>query len=401
MKGRFLAAMCAAMLLACNGGTEVPGVGSGGTGATPDVAAVTVGPIAGLGSIIIQGIRYDESGAALGRDDGRPIARADLRLGMIVEVRGTANATAATGIASAVTVSSLARGVVASATADGFRLNGVTVARDANTIVDSPDGLADGDLVEVYGYRDGVTGAVLATRVEEKAIPDYKSTGTVSGWEPAARRFRLGTTGIAYGAATLPPGFGEGSAVRVASAVAPPAEGSATAWSVASVDGVVLPAFGDGGRAELHGTVEVFGGVASLRIAGVAVDAGRASFVDGSAEQLRQGVCIEVVGVHVDGVLVATQVRFKPGSGGSAPRGGGEGEVRELHGTIGSFRSVASFRVRETLVDAGGEAVAFVGGTASALADGVCVGVAGRPESSGGVTRIVATRVTFEARCRQ
>ena len=46
-------------LSACGGGGDVAGVGQGGTG------AFSVGPITGLGSIIVNGIRYDDSRASI------------------------------------------------------------------------------------------------------------------------------------------------------------------------------------------------------------------------------------------------------------------------------------------------------------------------------------------------
>ena len=73
----------AAALAGCGGGgDDTAGVGLGGTG------AFSVGPITGIGSIIVNGIRYDDSSASIDNDDS-PFRREDFRLGMVVAVQGS------------------------------------------------------------------------------------------------------------------------------------------------------------------------------------------------------------------------------------------------------------------------------------------------------------------------
>ncbi|MDH4062195.1 MAG: hypothetical protein OEU94_15415, partial [Aquincola sp.] len=73
----FLRSALASVLLwlaACGGGVE-----TGGTGAT---GAFIEGPITGFGSIIVEGVRFDESAARIEDADGGGIVRDALRLGM-------------------------------------------------------------------------------------------------------------------------------------------------------------------------------------------------------------------------------------------------------------------------------------------------------------------------------
>ena len=73
-----LAAVAAAsVLVAC-------GVGSGGTG-----ASFTSGSITGFGSVIVGGVRYDDSSARVEDDEGAERSATDLRLGMVADIDAT------------------------------------------------------------------------------------------------------------------------------------------------------------------------------------------------------------------------------------------------------------------------------------------------------------------------
>src|SRR5882672_7631503 len=86
-------AAAAALLLAVSCG------GGGGDTPAPN-QAFTQGTITGFGSIIVNGVRFDDSSAQVSDDDGQPRARNELKLGMTVEVdsskinRGTNSAKA-------------------------------------------------------------------------------------------------------------------------------------------------------------------------------------------------------------------------------------------------------------------------------------------------------------------
>ena len=83
-KGLLLTLLSSAMVIAgCGGGSDSASnlpVGGGGTG------SLSVGPISGIGSIILNGVRYDDSLARVLNDDGELRNRNELKLGMIVRV---------------------------------------------------------------------------------------------------------------------------------------------------------------------------------------------------------------------------------------------------------------------------------------------------------------------------
>ncbi len=76
---RLFCALCLALLAACGGGG---GVDTGGTGGA--VPAVASGPITGFGSVIVGGVRFDDSSAEVEDLDGTRRSRDELRLGMTV-----------------------------------------------------------------------------------------------------------------------------------------------------------------------------------------------------------------------------------------------------------------------------------------------------------------------------
>jgi len=78
------------------------GVDSGGTGTGMAPPTLAYGPITGFGSIIVVGVRYDESNADIEADDGTMLARSALRLGMQAEVMASQIVSSATSAPSAV-----------------------------------------------------------------------------------------------------------------------------------------------------------------------------------------------------------------------------------------------------------------------------------------------------------
>src|SRR5262252_4756184 len=77
---RTSAAVLAALLLAvaCGGGS--------GDSNMPTGRAFTQGTIMGFGSIIVNGVRFDDSAAQVTDDDGQVHDRSELKLGMNVDV---------------------------------------------------------------------------------------------------------------------------------------------------------------------------------------------------------------------------------------------------------------------------------------------------------------------------
>ncbi|HJW10212.1 MAG TPA: hypothetical protein VJ598_00410, partial [Albitalea sp.] len=102
---RLCAALCGvALISSCGGGA----VGSGGTGALPD--SVSVGTVNGYGSVVIDGVAYDDrqTAAVAEIEPGRDVA-VEALLGQRVEV-----ASDAAGVAKSLRVDAALAGAVTS-----------------------------------------------------------------------------------------------------------------------------------------------------------------------------------------------------------------------------------------------------------------------------------------------
>ncbi|MGH8848650.1 MAG: DUF5666 domain-containing protein, partial [Polaromonas sp.] len=160
-----------AMALAgCGGGGSggVATVGGGGTG------SFSVGPITGFGSIIVNGIRFDDSAASILDDDGADM-RGKLKLGMLATVKGSpVSGTSAT--ATSVVVGSELKGRIEgtlNSVQKTFVVLGQTVQVTGSTVFDEslPKGfgsLATDTIVEVHGILDPAANTLQATFIEKE-----------------------------------------------------------------------------------------------------------------------------------------------------------------------------------------------------------------------------------------
>jgi len=301
-----------AALSGCGGGGgDVATVGSGGTG------SFSSGAITGFGSIIVNGVRFDDSKATVTDDDGAPRSTSDLKLGMVVSI--TASAVAAgtggsTATATKITFGSELRGSIESIGTNSLVVLGQTVQIKTTTVFDNGisggfAGLAVGQIVEVHGFVDPATNQIVATRIEREAsAASLRLQGQVQALDTAAKTFAIGTVTIGYAgiaAAALPANLANGMLVQVTLAPAP-ATGTRTATSVRAVGSQA----GDHDEAELEGTVTAFTSNAKFSVNGVPVDAGKASFPNGTSG-LKVGARVEVKGSAVNGVVVATSVKLE------------------------------------------------------------------------------------------
>lgn len=219
----WLLAATTALLVACGGGdlTTAGGVGSGGTG-------LAEGTVTGLGSVIVDGITYTETNAAVVADNesGQP-GNADLQLGQRVRlVYGQVNGA---DTASRIEVLPQLKGpVTAVASAAGqLQVMGQTVqvqstGTQSQTVlagVASVSALAVGDVVEVHGswQRDAATARyqLVATRLEK-----------IAATAAATDSIRL-LSGVVHGLSSTSAGMvwhlnaADGVAVLTSSALAP------------------------------------------------------------------------------------------------------------------------------------------------------------------------------------
>jgi hypothetical protein len=379
------------VLTACGGGGgSSAGVGSGGTG------SFAVGPISGFGSVIVNGIRYDDAGATVLDADDQPRASDDLRLGMVIEVTGSALTRPGdpllptTATAQTIRYGSEVLGPVEAvdAVAGTLTVFGQNVDVNASTVFDSAlaGGLAalmPGQVVEVYGLASG--GRIVATRIESQtAATRYRLRGAVSDLDTAARTLRIGATAISYAAIANPPPLANGDLVRVRLFTT----ASAGVWSAERLRSGARP-LADRDDVEIEGLVTAFVSAANFSVDGIPVDASAATFDDGGPADLQLGVRVEVEGRLRSGVLIAREVEFEDDDDGDAS---GTGSI-ELAGSIQDLDTVTRrFTLRGLTVDYA--TAGFDDGDAADLANGVAVEVDGRLGADG--VTVVAIEIEFD-----
>lgn len=334
-----------AALAGCGGGGDgVAGVSSGGTG-------FSVGPITGFGSIIVNGIRFGDSGATITDEDNGSVLRSSLRLGMMARITGHGiDDNLGTGVADTVIVDSQLKGQIEinpDPAARTFRVLGQTVEVTDSTIfdVDSlPNGfgsLAAGQFVEVHGMVDFVTNTIQATFIErEENLPnEFRIEGQIRnlaneqfniGTGPEAITVRIVTTGptptridnitlannvlvrVRLDPASVAPNTFNANRIR------PPEK--ALDVDEAEVEGIISPVnFVSAFDFEINGLkVNVAAGAEFLLPPG------------SSTADIKPGARVEVEGRISGGVLIATRVELED-----------DVDEFELHGTVSALNLVA------------------------------------------------------------
>ena len=374
----------AAVLSACGGGDSVAGVGTGGTG------AFSVGAIRGLGSIVVNGVRYDDSVATITDDSGASGSSEQLQLGVTVEVQGDDIVTPAVGLptstARSVTFRSEIKGPISAidSVAGTLTVLGQSVQVGPSTVFDLnlPNGLSSlsvGGLVEVYGFVDA-NGVYQATRLEGEASPSvYKIRGPISDVNTAAKTFRIGLATIDYSAINLNAALVNGQTVRVELAISPNGQGQ---WVATRLNSATTLGSAASGKAtvELEGLVTQINSARSFVVNGVTVDA---SAVSNFPAGVAVGVPVEVKGRLDNGVLVARKVEVEDD----------EDREFEIKGNIAALDTTAqTFQIRGMLIDY--SEAPFDNGTASNLSADVRVEIKGQLNASG--TVVQATKVEFK-----
>ena len=285
---------------------------------------VTNGVITGIGSIYVNGVRYDTDGASLTMDD-RPADLLQLKVGHFVEVKGHIHQYwnyAETG-ADVIRYHDVLEGPISSidVATDSFVALGQTVNVTLATVFGdaiepaSVEGLSVGDVVEVSGIVPA-DGLIDATRIDIK--PDggpYDVSGYITSVSVAAHRFDINDLVVDYSAAnmedftTADPAVGDLVKVTGSTFLA---DGTLVALHVELRSDDYLSA-GPGDIVEVEGVVEDFVSTTDFRVAGwdVTTDADT-TYEHGSAADLAAGVQVMVKGVaDANGVLVAHKIAFR------------------------------------------------------------------------------------------
>ena len=362
------------------GGTA--GVDTGGTG------SFSSGRISGFGSVIVNGVRYEDNAARIADDDDDVVLRSDdLKLGMVVRVQagpvtpGNGD-TLPTATATTITVETQIKGPVQSKTApDTLVVFGQTVKVDATTVFEEGltfAAIAVGNVLDVSGFADAA-GVVTATRVErENNANEFKVRGVITNLDATQRTFTIGTAKFIFPtAARLPAApLQNGLFVRVRAQTAPDANGN---FVVTRID--VRDALEDRGEAEAEGILVNTGGVLSVN--GITLDVSR--LAAGTATGL-VGRRVEVEGQLVNGTLVVRQIK--------ADDDAAQVDVRGTLSQVDTTRQ--TFVVRGLTFHYSGQTRVDNGTIASNLNDGSTVRVRGTLSSVAGAP-IEATRIDFRS----
>jgi hypothetical protein len=388
---RLLAAVIAAigLVTACGGGVD-----TGGTGAP--VQTYSAGRISGFGSIVVNGVHFDESAAVIVDDEGVSHPRSALKLGMVVNIVAgpvtvDPQTKMSTSTASRIEFGSEIKGPVESVNlaAGTLVVLGQIVTVDLDTVFSGlATGLASvqaGQLLEVFAFYDASTGVYAATRVElETSLEEYELRGRVENLNTGAKTFTIGGAEISYGAlpALQVPELADDAVIRIEFDPAP--QGGHWVAGEADTD---VPEIPEGVETEVEGIVTDFVSAADFKVNGIAVDgSGDVKFTGGNSHHLANGVQVEIEGETHGDVLVAEEVDIKK-------RGGGEDEKFELEGDIESADAGQRTFVLRGETVTWDERTNFKHGSPNQIEAGVKVEIKGVLTNNG--TQLYATRIEF------
>jgi Domain of unknown function (DUF5666) len=350
----WLAISLAAAVSGCGGGTGGT-AGMPGTGGTGIFAS---GPISGFGSVIVNGVRFDDQEAGV-TIEGQDSARNSLRLGMVVKLQGQRDLGGGLGIANRIDVWAIAQGPITAVAGSQFSVAGMSIQVDGGTVFDGVTAMSAitvGLRVRVWGLQASTDGSQwTATRVEVSAVPELISSGLCSmthdgysmngfilatpmDYPPVGSLMRVRGTGLR-----------DGATIAVSEVT------SLELSAYAAVRAVV----------ELSGLVTATLSPQRFMLGNVAVDARLATYQGGSP--LVSGMRVTVKGVWQDSVIEATSIHMEDRKSLT---------VAQIDAPIEVFTSIANFVVRGQRCDGSGVAQ-IQGGMASDLKVGTKVQVVG------------------------
>jgi hypothetical protein len=382
-------------LVACGGGGGSSSTTSSGSGAT---AASYSGTVTGLGSIVVNGVRFSTTGATtVDGDDPRLSFSEAFTLGSTVTVSGTVDDSTGIGQATTVTVHGGVRGSVSAVdtTAKTLIVSGQTIQADANTVFEGINGatfnlteiqnllaVPTPVYVEVYCVADA-SNVILASRIEQKSAlaSGYAVLGTVAGVDTTAKTFNLTLTSgtvvsVDYSAGELLPSsvtLANGALVRVRSTTDPATLANGDTLSASKV--IVKVQKQSTGAAKLRGAVTAISGT-TWSIGDVSVDVSQSPVLEGFTALSDVSVGTVVKGKFVSGVLVATKVESDDYESRDNV-GGGKLYGVVSNATAASGSSLATFDVQGARISIASDSVLTLPADASyvevraALVDGV------------------------------
>lgn len=394
IKGFIVLIFCSLWVASClggggSGGSLTAGGGIGGTG------VVSQGSITEFGSIVVNGTEFDTANALVVIDGeeigiGDDIVLANLNIGRVVTVEGTADEGDSSNVADRVTYNKSVEGPVENVGdiengSREIRVLGQTVM--VNTVTafkgTSFDTIAENDMVEISGFFDDAF-VIWATFFEKTG--DYtpgtlvEMTGYVSHLDESLRSFEINGLAVDYSTADTS-GLDQGT----------PTEGL---W--VEVEGILDDTgteivateieLGDALDVDDADEIEVTGFIvdvvdASEFVVGnqtVRIDED-ADFVDGDPEDVQAGAKIEAEGSLIDGILLASEIEFW------------EPDQIEVEGLVTDVASDSEFTIDDQVVQTN-EETRFEDGEPEDIRIGINLEIKGR--LSDGI--LLADKVSFE-----
>lgn len=375
-----------ALLVSCGGGVD-----SGGTGSPTMLAA---GPANGLGSVILNGVRFDVSGATVTDQDDNVLSSDQLLVGMSMRidalaVQASAGQPAATALA--IRTANELIGPIDSVDLAGGSLVvlGQRVRMTAATwfpaaLLGGLRVVHVGQVVEVWGQFNPNTGEYVATRIALRPnAAAYQIRGVLTAVDANARTLTIG--GLVISDASLPantlPALTIGRFLRATLATAP---SGANVWTALAVSPGNAP-LPDRADVRVAGRISAQTSATQFVLNGLSVDASAASFPAGSTGVVL-GARVVVTGSSAGGVLSASTVTVKGDETAT-------NSTFEFHGAITALDAGAqTFVVRGITVSYAGT-VQYSGGGATDLALGRNVSVVGTLDA--GRAGIIAQSIGF------
>ena len=302
-------------LVGCGGG----GGGEDTAGTASAVTSTSEGPIAGFGSIIMNGDRWETSSADVDVE-GVPGSQSDLAVGMVVRIEGSKSngrARARRVIFAPRLVGPIRSIEELSPDARALEILGrrAIVSRTSTHFRDTTlDDLEVDDLVLVSGLvneADELEATFLRDRgdaiVGESRVRTF---GTVEGLSGGS--FMIGTSEILFDGDTEledlgEDGLSEGDVVRVRGILL-----ANDAIDASHIKGREDDDDDDMDEVEIQGIVSDYVSIADFKVGDRQVDASGARLMPNDPTLLRDGVLVEAEGrCREDGVLVATKLKFR------------------------------------------------------------------------------------------
>lgn len=318
------------LTISCGGGG---GGASGGIGGSGVVSGASSGPIEGFGSVFVNGVEWETTGAEFEIEGAGGFSENDLQEGMQVKVEGTLDEGATTGTATKIGFDDNFEGPISSVTTSTSGTVKTLVVMGQTVIVENGVTIFDnndptftfaslgpgnvGNVVEISGSIN-FDGSIRPTYIEKKAddlatfllTDDLEIEGLVSStnFNPP-NSFEI--NGLTINFAGVIPRNGV-----LAIGVLVEVKGNNLVGNTLTATDVEIKPAGLGldeiGKAEVEGFVtDLDIGAETFKVNGQLVDYATTAFIGGTEAELLNGIKVEAEGPIVGGILEAVTVKFE------------------------------------------------------------------------------------------